>query len=104
TGRYRIFPIIGLPLAGAAFGLLGFLTATSPAGLGPAIMGVLGVGIGMTMPVMLVSIQNAADPRDLGTATSSVAFFRSMGGSFGVAILWTVLLLVLEHQLAGRGA
>jgi len=101
TGRYRIFPIIGLPLAGVAFGLLGFLTAASPAGFGPSIMGVLGVGIGMTMPVMLVSIQNAADPRDLGTATSSVAFFRSMGGSFGVAILWSVLLLVLEHQLAG---
>jgi EmrB/QacA subfamily drug resistance transporter len=108
TGRYRIFPIVGLVLAAAAFGLLATLTVASPAGLGPATMGALGVGIGLTMPVMLVSIQNAADPRDLGTATSSVAFFRSMGGSFGVAILWTVLLLVLEQQLAagapGQGA
>jgi EmrB/QacA subfamily drug resistance transporter len=101
TGRYRIFPIVGLPLAGAGFAVLGFLTAASPASLGPVAMGLLGVGIGLTMPVMLVSIQNAAEPSDLGTATSSVAFFRSMGGSFGVAILWTVLLLVLERGLAG---
>jgi EmrB/QacA subfamily drug resistance transporter len=99
SGRYKRYPIVGLLVASAAFALLATLSAASPASFSLACMGVLGIGIGMTMPVTLVAAQNAADPRDIGTVTSAVAFFRSMGGSFGVAILWTVLLLVLDREL-----
>src|SRR5581483_11413600 len=53
TGRYKPFPIVGLVLAAAAFGLLATLTVASPPALGPAGMLALGVGIGTTMPVML---------------------------------------------------
>ena len=103
SGRYKRYPVIGLFIATVAFGVLATLTAATSAGVGLVCMGALGIGVGMTMPVTLVAVQNAADPRDIGTVTSAVMFFRSMGGSFGVAILWTVLLMVLDHEL-GAGA
>lgn len=104
SGRYKRYPIIGLLVASAAFVVLANLTIASPMSFSLIAMGVLGIGIGMTMPVTLIAVQNAADPGDLGTATSAVAFFRSMGGSFGVAILWTVLLLVLDRELGTPAA
>jgi hypothetical protein len=67
-------------------------------------MGLLGIGIGMSMPVMLVAVQNAAEPRDIGVATAAVAFSRSLGGSFGTAILWSVLLAAVERHLAAGGS
>jgi hypothetical protein len=48
-------------------------------------MAILGTGIGFTMPVMILSVQNTADSADLGVATSTITFFRSVGGSMGVA-------------------
>ena len=50
-------------------------------------MAVLGVGLGLVMQVLTIIVQNAVEPRDLGVATSSAQFFRSMGASLGVA-LW----------------
>ena len=55
------------------------------------------------MPVMLVAAQNAAEARDIGVATASVAFFRSLGGSFGAAILWSVFLAALARGLTAAG-
>jgi hypothetical protein len=52
---------------------------------------------------MLVAVQNAAEPRDIGSATSAVNFFRSMGGSFGAAVLWSVLIIALNRELAAAG-
>jgi hypothetical protein len=66
-------------------------------------MGLLGIGTGMSMPVMLVAVQNAAEARDIGVATATVSFFRSLGGSFGAAILWSVLLAALARHLAASG-
>jgi hypothetical protein len=69
-----------------------------------ASLALYGAGVGATFPIMLVAIQNAADPRDIGAATSAVNFFRSMGGSFGAAVLWSVLIIALTAKLAGSGA
>ncbi len=103
TGRYKPFPLIGLALSTAAFLLLAGMDEKTAAGLIIVYMGVLGIGIGTTMPVMLVVVQNAAQARDIGVATSTVPFFRSLGGSFGAAILWSVLLTILTHRLAALG-
>ena len=66
-------------------------------------MGTLGLGVGMVMQVSLLAIQNAVEYRDFGIATSSAQFFRSMGGSFGVAIFAAImnarLLVELPKQL-----
>lgn len=91
TGRYKVWPLIGSVLMPAGMFLLSFMTAATPRWQAGAFMLVLGVGMGMIMPVLIVAIQNATDQRDLGTATSSNTFFRSMGSSFGVAVLGTIM-------------
>ena len=104
TGRYRITPLIGMPVAAAAFCLLSTMSARTPALLTALYMVMLGIGMGVTLPVMLVATQNAADPRDIGAASSAVNFFRSLGGSFGAAILWSVLIIAFGHETAGPSA
>jgi len=103
TGRYKAFPLIGLGMSTLAFALLATMDAVTPPAMAMAYMGLLGIGIGMSMPVMLVAVQNAAEPRDIGVATATVAFSRSLGGSFGAAILWSVLLAALGRHLAAGG-
>ena len=51
---------------------------------------VLGVGIGLVMQVIVLVVQNDAPPRDIGVATSTATFFRSMGGSLGVALFGAI--------------
>jgi EmrB/QacA subfamily drug resistance transporter len=103
TGRYKAVPILGLALSTLAFALLATMSAATTALTAMLYMGLLGIGIGSTMPVMLVAAQNAADGRDIGVATATVAFFRSLGGSFGAAILWSIFLAALARALAGAG-
>jgi|SRR5579864_667888 len=103
TGRYKPFPLIGLAAGAAAFALLAALSASTSSLAITLDMVVLGTGIGMALPVMLVSVQNAAQPRDIGSATSAVNFFRSMGGAFGAATLWSVLIIGLDYGLQGTG-
>ena len=63
-------------------------------------MAVLGLGLGMVMQVLVLAVQNAVEPRDLGVATSSATFARSMGGSFGVAIFGAIFANRLQSHLA----
>ncbi|MGH7123783.1 MAG: MDR family MFS transporter [Stellaceae bacterium] len=104
TGRYKRQPLIGLSLATLALVLLAVMPADAPAILIGTAFALFGAGVGASFPVMLVAIQNAADPRDIGAATSAVNFFRSMGGSFGAAVLWSVLIIALTGRLAGGSA
>ena len=97
TGRYKIFPIIGSLLMPTGMYLLSFMTATTPRWEAGAFMLVLGLGMGMIMPVLIVAIQNSANQEDLGTATSSNTFFRSMGMSFGVAVFGTIMNTRLKY-------
>jgi EmrB/QacA subfamily drug resistance transporter len=99
TGRYKIFPLIGSVATLIGFGLLSLMgSGTSLVLIGLAIF-LGGLGVGMIMPVTLVAVQNAVEARDLGSATSSVSFFRSMGGSFGVALFGAVLMARLDHHI-----
>jgi EmrB/QacA subfamily drug resistance transporter len=91
TGRYKLWPLIGATVMPIGLFLLSTLTATTPQWKTSAFMTVVGLGIGSIFPVLIVAVQNAAEQRDLGTATSANAFFRSMGGSFGVAVFGAVL-------------
>ena len=100
TGRYKHFPLIGLALQVAAMLLLGTVEATTPHWLSAVYMGLSGYGIGLFMPVMLISVQNSVEMRDLGVGTASVSFFRSMGGSFGVALFSAVLIAMLDRLIA----
>jgi len=104
SGRYKVFPLIGLVLSTLAFGLLATMDQRTAPTLAMLYMGLLGIGLGMSMPVMLVAVQNAAELRDIGVATATVSFSRSLGGSFGAAILWSALLAALERHLAAAGS
>lgn len=104
TGRYKIFPIIGLSLTAVAFLLMTTVQTSTPAQLYGLYMLMMGLGISACGPTMTISVQNSVELRDLGTATSSIAFFRSMGGSFGVALLGAILFAGLTQQQDGAAA
>src|SRR5581483_1749618 len=98
-GRYRVFPIAGTALM--AVGMLFFsrIGVASTYLTLSAAMVVLGIGLGLVMPVLVLAVQNAVDPRDMGTATAASTFFRSIGGSFGVAIFGAIFANRLGYWL-----
>ncbi len=98
-GRYRAFPIVGTAVMSVGMGLLSRIGAGTSYLFLSVAMAVLGVGMGMIMPVLVLAVQNAVDPGDMGTATSSTTFFRSMGGSFGVAIFGAIFSNRLGYWL-----
>lgn len=90
-GHYRPFPIFGTAMLTFSFWLFSHIALdTSRVWLG-VWMFLLGLGVGSVMPVLTLAVQNAVDRRQLGTATSSVVFFRSIGSSLGAAVFGTVL-------------
>ena len=99
TGRYRIFPIIGSTLMLLALGLFSLIGADTPLWRTMLIMVVMGLGLGGNMQPMITAVQNAVSPREIGVATSSVTFFRSMGGTLGTAIFLSVLFNVVGGKI-----
>lgn len=98
-GRYRLFPIIGTFTVIIAFWLFSHIAVDTSRVLLGIWMAVLGIGIGMVMPVLTLAVQNAVDRKDLGTATSAVTFFRSIGSSLGAAIFGAILTNRLTHHI-----
>ncbi len=90
-GRYKIFPIVGTALMTIGMGLFSTLTVHTSFLVTSAFMLLTGFGLGLVMQVLILAVQNGVDYKDLGTATSLAAFFRSMGGAFGTALLGAVL-------------
>jgi EmrB/QacA subfamily drug resistance transporter len=100
TGRYRRYPILGAIITLGSLLLLTNLVATTPYWLFSVYIFLLGAGLGFTMQTVVVAVQNDVELRDLGTSTSAVTFFRSMGGAFGTALLGAVLTVRVEHHLS----
>jgi MFS family permease len=86
TGKYKRWPLVGLPTSAAGMFLLSTIAADTPLWLVGLGMFLMGAGIGMTMQVMVVVIQNVLEMRDLGIGTSANTFIRQMGAVFGVGI------------------
>ena len=89
-GRYKIFPVIGTAVMSLGLFLFSLLTPSTPLAVSSIYMVVLGLGIGCVMQVLVVAVQNAVPQSQLGTATSSSTFFRSIGGAFGVAVFGAI--------------
>jgi EmrB/QacA subfamily drug resistance transporter len=98
-GHYKIFPIFGTLTMALGLWLFSHLTLTTSEFVLSAWMFVIGVGLGSFMQIMTLAIQNAVDRRELGTATSSATFFRSLGSSFGGAIFGAILTSRLTKHL-----
>jgi EmrB/QacA subfamily drug resistance transporter len=99
-GRYRWFPIAGSAVLAAGMGLLTTLGAGTSQLIAGLMMVVVGVGIGLFMQVLVLVVQNDAPARDIGVATSTATFFRSIGGSVGVAIFGAIFASRLTAGLA----
>ena len=102
-GHYKRYPI-----AGTALMALGILAMTRLQIDTPywelsiyAIM--VGAGLGLSMQTIVIALQNAVEFKDMGVATSSNTFFRSLGSVFGTAIFGTILTNRLGHYLLGAG-
>ncbi|MFD9860704.1 MFS transporter [Streptomyces alboflavus] len=100
TGRYRIYPILGGALSVVGMFLLSRLEADTPRLHYSIWMAVLGAGVGLVMPVLILAVQNAAPSADLGTATSANNYFRQIGGSVGAAVFGTLFADRLTDALA----
>jgi EmrB/QacA subfamily drug resistance transporter len=102
TGRYKIYPVLGSALAAVGMWLLSRLEVDTPRLQYSIWMAVLGAGIGMVMPVLVLAVQNSVRPADLGTATSANNYFRQIGGSVGAAVFGTLFANRLADSLADR--
>jgi EmrB/QacA subfamily drug resistance transporter len=99
TGRYKRYPILGAVLMPLGMFLLSTMNEHTPVWKAGLYMFPLGAGVGLIMPVLMVALQNAAEQKDLGAATSSNVFFRSMGSSFGVAIFGAIMTAQLAYWI-----
>lgn len=99
TGRYKIFPVVGSPIIAIGLLLLSRLDETSSVLRESLSMFVLGLGIGLSMQVLTIIVQNTVAYRDLGVATSGVTFFRTLGGAFGAAVFGSLYSNFLSGRL-----
>ncbi|MGW2718478.1 MFS transporter [Streptomyces sp. NPDC001492] len=102
TGRYKIYPVLGSAVSVVGMWLLSRLQADTPRLHYSLWMAVLGAGIGMVMPVLILAVQNSVRPADLGTATSANNYFRQIGGSVGAAVFGTLFAGRLTDALEKR--
>ena len=102
TGRYRIFPIVGIGLLVIACLFLSTLHADSP--LWYLFIGatLFGLGLGGVMQPNMLAVQNAVEPRDMGTGSASVMFFRQIGGSLGTAIFLSILFSNVSADISNE--
>jgi MFS family permease len=100
TGRYKIFPIVGTLVAAVGMLALTLLGSDTPLWQAGIYMAVVGIGVGLCMQVLVIITQNNVAMSDMGVATSTSQFFRSLGGTFGTAIFGAVLSSRLSHYLA----
>jgi EmrB/QacA subfamily drug resistance transporter len=102
TGRYRMLCLLGgVVLAAGTFLFSTMGTATSAWALSLNVI-VLGAGLGLSMPLIMLAVQNAVPPAALGSVTAMVQFFRSIGGTLGVALLGAVMTHSTTQAVVAR--
>ncbi|MFC8506596.1 MFS transporter [Streptomyces sp. NPDC057411] len=102
TGHYKVYPVVGGAVATLGMWLLSRLDTDTPRLQYSLWQAVLGLGIGLVMPVLVLAVQNSVRPGDLGTATSAHNYFRQIGGSVGAAVFGTLFASRLDDALAER--
>jgi len=100
TGKYKIYPLIGIVFIVTALVSMSLIidADTSVWTLAP-FMVLLGLGLGFNFQPVILAVQNAVRPNEMGVATSSVTFFRQMGGTIGVAAFLSILFTTLPGKI-----
>jgi MFS family permease len=99
TGRYRLFPILGTLIVGAAMIAMTTLAASTPIWLICVFLFVFGTGLGLIMQVVVLVAQNSVAPSMIGTATSTNNYFREVGAALGTAVFGTIFTTRLTANL-----
>lgn len=99
TGRYRVFPIVGCAIMAVGLWLMSTMGPQTGFWVESAYMFTLGLGIGLSMQVLTIAVQNTVRYADLGTATSGVTFFRTLGSAFGTAVFGSLFTNQLTPAL-----
>ena len=98
TGRWKKFLVGGGIFLVAGLVGLGTLDHTTPLWQVGIYMAVMGVGLGAMMQNLVLAVQNTVDVRDIGAASATVAFFRTLGGAVGVSVLGAVLATQVQDS------
>jgi len=99
TGRYKVWPVLGVSLMIVGIGLLSRIGLDTPYWQVALIMVVTGWGLGGIMQPLVLAVQNAMPPRDMGVATASATFFRQMGGTVGTAVFLSLLFSTVAQRV-----
>jgi EmrB/QacA subfamily drug resistance transporter len=104
-GKYKAFPLVGTVFIVAALLSLSFVVGpdTNYWAMAPLML-LMGLGLGFNFQPVILAVQNAVSPREIGVATSSVTFFRQMGGTLGTAVFLSVLFSALPGRLTSAYA
>ena len=102
TGRYKALPIIGGAIMTVGMLLLAHLGPSTSRWTSMGFFLVFGIGMGFLMQITTLIAQNSVDPRDMGVASSSRAFFQQIGGSIGVSIFGAVFIRVLHSSMSSK--
>lgn len=104
-GHYKPLMLGSLLLLAVGFAVMGFtLTPQSTQAEVTVKMVIIGLGLGPSIPLYTVAIQNAVSPQQIGVATSAATFFRQLGMTLGVALMGAVFAATLSHQMKTRVA
>jgi EmrB/QacA subfamily drug resistance transporter len=101
TGRYKIFPVVGSAMLVAGLLLLHTVHADTSLVETDLYMLVFGAGLGLNMQSIVLAMQNAVPPKDMGVATSSTTFFRQVGGTLGTAVFLSILFSSAGTKIKG---
>ena len=99
TGRYRAHPITGTALMAVALTLMSTMDTTTSRPEAGAFTALMGVGLGLVMQNLVLIAQNDVPAADLGAATATIGFSRTLGGSIGTAVLGAVMTAGLLARL-----
>ena len=102
TGRYKMFPVVGTAVAAGGLFAIGHITGTTPYPwlVGPMVA--MGFGMASVFTTTSIATQNAVEFHDLGVATATIMFFRTVGGSVGLAAFGTILNATVRAEIPDR--
>ncbi|MEV7615979.1 MDR family MFS transporter [Streptomyces sp. NPDC089799] len=102
TGKYKLFPIVGGALMVVGLWLLATMDTGTSRLVSGVYMAVLGAGLGFLMQITMLVAQNSVEMKDMGVASSSATLFRTLGGSFGVALMGSLFTSRVQDTMTDR--
>jgi len=102
TGRYKWLPLTGSIIVAIGLALLSTMTPALPIWVLCSYLAIMGIGLGMSMQILVLIVQNTFPNSQVGTATSSNNYFRQIGASIGTAVVGSLFIARLTELLGAR--